>query len=218
MTAKPLVSHLVEPPAKSSPEPSPASPTRLIGLSPLSPKLIDGFERIGAAAQGSFGPASFRSLARANLPLFDELQHQGASWKQIGLLLAERGVTAADGQPIAEAVLRATVSAARKGAGARGPDGAVRAGGSESDEVQQSMTQHSETRRNATQPGSTQLDATPPNATQRDEALRREARQNETNSNEAKQSSSHRSRRLPPIMDDNLLRRAERIQLFKEDT
>jgi hypothetical protein len=181
----------------------------MTGQSALSPEIVDGLERIAAAAKGPFGPPSFRSLARSHLALFDELQRQGASWKQIGLLIAEHGVTGDDGQPITEAVLRATVSAARKAAGAPAPDGAVRADGSERGETQHTKAQHSETQRSATQRA----------ATQSGEALRQEARRNETTSNEVQQHqpSPDRFRRPPPGLDDSLLRRAERIQRFQED-
>ena len=181
----------------------------MTGQSALSPEIVDGLERIAAAAKGPFGPPSFRSLARSHLALFDELQRQGASWKQIGLLIAEHGVTGDDGQPITEAVLRATVSAARKAAGAPAPDGAVRADGSERSEMQYSKAQHSETQHTKAQRS----------ATQSGEAQRQEARRHEATSNAVQQHqpSPDRFRRPPPGLDDSLLRRAERIQRFKED-
>ncbi len=174
----------------------------------LPPETVDELERIAAAAKGPFGPPSFRSLARSHLALFDELQRQGASWKQIGLLIAEHGVTGDDGQPITEAVLRATVSVARKAARAPAPDGAVRADGSGRGETQHTKAQHSETQRSATQRGETR----------RQEARRNEAMRNET-SNEAQQHqpSSDQFRQPAPGLDDKLRRRAERIQQFKED-
>jgi hypothetical protein len=219
----------------------------MTGPSALSPKILDGLDRIAAAAKGPFGPPSLRSLARSHLPLFDELQRQGASWRQIGLLI---GLTGDDGQPITDGVLRATVSAARRAAGTPALDGAVRAEGCDRGETQGIKTQLSETQRSKTQ-----LDATRNNRTQSSEALRQEARRNETISDEVQQPkqrprqhdatargrrqrpiaagqatnartqdialppqpSSGQSRRPPPGLDDNLLRRAARVQRFKED-
>ena len=143
---------------------------------------------------------------RAHLALFDELQRQGASRKQIGLLIAGYGVTGADGQPITEAVLRATVSAARKAAGAPAPDGAVKADRSE---AQHTKAQHSETQRTKAQRS----------ATKSGEAQRQEARRNETTGHEVQQHqpSSDRFRRPPPGVDERLLRRAACVQRFTED-
>jgi hypothetical protein len=204
-----------EPTASSGRDvPQPASLARLSGQLALPPEIVDGLKRIAAAAKGLFGPPSFRSLARSHLALFDELQRQGASRKQIGLLIAEYGVTGADGQPITAAVLRATVSAARKAAGAPAPDGAVRADGSERSEMQYSKAQHSETQHTKAQRSATQQVAT-----QSGEAQRQEARRNETVGDEVQQHqpSSDRFRRPPPGLDDHLLRRAARVQRFKED-
>jgi hypothetical protein len=182
----------------------------MTGQLALSPEIVDGMKRLAAAAKGGpFGPPSFRSLARSHLALFDELQRQGARWNQISLLLAEHGVTGDDGQPITPAVLRATVSAARKAANAPAPDGVVRADGSERGETQHTKAQHSETQRSATQRV----------ATQSGEAQRQAARRHEATSNEVQQHqpSPDRFRRPPLGLDDSLLRRAERMQRFKED-
>lgn len=199
-----------EPTASSDREvPSPAALARLTGQWALPPAIIDGLERIAAAAKGPFGPPSFRSLARSHLALFDELQRQGASWKQVGLLIAAHGITGHDGQPITGAVVRATVSASRKAVGAPAPDGVVRADGSENGETQITKAQHSETQRGTTQRV----------ATQSGEAPRKKARRNETIGNEVQQPRPwpDRSRRPSPRLDDNLLRRAARTQRFTED-
>jgi hypothetical protein len=199
-----------EPTASSGREvPQPASLARVSGQLALPPETVDGLKRIAAAAKGPFGPPSFRSLVRGHIALFDELQRQGASRKQIGLLIAEYGVTGADGQPITEAVLRATVSAARKAAGGPAPDGAVKADRNERSEAQHTKAQHSETQHTKAQRS----------ATQSGEAQRQEARRNETTGHEVQQHqpSSDRFRRPPPGLDERLLSRAARVQRFKED-
>jgi hypothetical protein len=205
----------------------------MTGQSALPPTIIEKLERIKAEAKGTFGPPSFRSLARSHLALFDELQGLGASWKQIGGLIAEYGVTGVDGRPISEAVLRATVSAERI-ANAQAAYGASSMASSGRGNKDHSKAQHFETHSSETQHQEAQR-----NETMRSETIRNEVQQHQQHGTEQQKRSvanggAPNARRQEKIeflprpssdlfyrptrnLEDNLLRRVERTQRFKED-
>jgi hypothetical protein len=201
--------------------------------SPLPPTSIEELERIRVEAKGPFGPPSFRSLARSHVALFDELQGLGASWKQIGSLIAEYGVTGIDGRPISEAVLRATVSAERI-ANARATYGASSMASSGRGNKDHSKTQYFETHRSETQHWEVQR-----NEAMRNETIRNEVQQHRQHEAEQPKRSvanggapdAGRQAKIESLprpssdlfyrptrnVEDNLLRRVERTQRFKED-
>jgi hypothetical protein len=207
------------------------------GRSILPPEIVEGLTRLRSAAQGPFGPPPFRALVRNHVELFAALQRLGASWRQIAGLLADAGIAGNNGQPISEAVLRATCSDARRQAGPPAPGTALRVGDAG----------HGETRRNETHRNETQFPETMRRETQRSETMRLEQRRDEAQRNEtirnemqgrqARQTDalhpiavkhaidgspheppqSHRVRVPPPGLDDQLLQRAARIRHLKED-
>jgi hypothetical protein len=158
----------------------------------LPQEIAEGLARMTAAASLPFGPPSFRSLAEAHITVFAELRSQGASWSQIGALLAERGIAGRDGQPIAEAVLRATVSAARRAAHTPAPEAGKRT---------EDTTRGERKRREALG-----QDA------QRSEAQRHETRRSELQQHENLPQQNALHRRPLLALDEALLRRAESVQ------
>lgn len=202
---------------------------------PLPQEIIEGLARIAAAARHPFGPPSFRSLAQAHIAVLGELRCQGASWGQIGALLAERGITRTDGRPIAEAVLRATVSAARRAADISAAEAGERTEDAERGETKRSEALGHDTQRSETKQSKAQVHETRRSEMQQHEnvpqqnALSRSPtqraavprnRRNEPAQNELiapavpPQQASGRHRHPLLGLDDALLRRAEYIQKF----
>jgi hypothetical protein len=193
----------------------------------LPPEIAEGLARITEAARRPFGRPSFRWLVKAHIAVFVELRRQGASWSQIGALLAERGITGKDGQPIADAVLRATVSAARRAADSLAPEAGERTEDTTRGErmhrkalCQDSQTQRPETRRsempqheNVPQQDALNRYLTEPGATPRNR--RQEPAQDEPilPAVPPRPASGCQGRPLLPL-GDALLRRAESIQKF----
>jgi hypothetical protein len=195
----------------------------------LPQEIAEGLARITEAARRPFGPPSFRWLVKAHIAVFVELRRQGASWSQIGALLAERGITGKDGQPIADGVLRATVSAARRAADSLAPEAGERTEDTTRGERKhrkalgqdkRSQTQRPETRRSEMQqhrsvPQQDALNRHPrePAATPRNR--RQVPAQNELilPAVPPRPASGCQSRPLLPL-GDALLRRAESIQKF----
>jgi hypothetical protein len=208
--------------------------------SPLPPDIIGDLDRIAAATKGPFGSPSLRSLVRDHFALFAALRGQGASWKQITALLAERGIAGNDGRPVAATILRTTVSAVRPSV-----EVALRIGGHRR-EAPRHEAQCSEAQCSALQCIET-CDANQSNESQRQDAHRSEAFRNKAQQQPvgpqhharakhrrrqrtphgddeielqatASQRPPNRFRRLPAVLNETLLRRAERIQRLKEDT
>lgn len=70
--------------------------------------------RLAAALDGPLGRRPMQRVIYEFLPLFRGLRESGASWSQIGALLASRGVRSRSGQVLSDGVLRAMVSRAER--------------------------------------------------------------------------------------------------------
>lgn len=191
-------------------------------------EITEGLARITASARRPFGPPSFRWLVKAHIDVFVELRRQCASWSRIGELLAECGITGKCGQPIADAVLRATVSAARRAADSPAPEAGERKDTIRREwrrrealgQDKRSETQGHETRRSEMQQRQNVPQQDAHNRYPREPAATPRNRRQVPAQDELilpavppRRASGCQRRPLPPL-DDALLRRAESIQKF----
>jgi hypothetical protein len=69
---------------------------------------------IGSEGRGVFGVACFQSIFQAHVSLFEYLAAAGATAVMIGQLLAEVGITRADGTPLPPGTVSSALSRARE--------------------------------------------------------------------------------------------------------